>query len=132
MSVGVCAVVMMMMIANAGCQREKKLPRWTQPADQVFHDPEVLKLVIAAEKGDIATLQQMIQDGVDVNAQGANGETPLLRSIYAKNRASFKLLLDHGANPNVKTEYGWSVMEEAADAIADAWWLKTAMSHGGE
>jgi ankyrin repeat protein len=77
--------------------------------------------VIAAGKGDKATLQQLLDSsGVDVNHQdldhGMTGETLLHRAAFVGNTEIVKELLLRGADMTLKNSVGWSPFDEAVYA----------------
>ena len=51
------------------------------------------------ESAEIALL--LIEHGADVNARGANGNTPLIRALLAKYNGVVRALLAKGADPNM-------------------------------
>jgi ankyrin repeat protein len=55
---------------------------------------------------DIDEINDIIRDGVDVNVRDANGDTPLALAVYYNNLDKARLLLDAGADPNLKV-HGW-------------------------
>ncbi len=46
-------------------------------------------------------MDQLIADGVDVNAKGKDNVTPLFWAFFDNKLPRFKKLLEHGADPNV-------------------------------
>ncbi|HYV37455.1 MAG TPA: ankyrin repeat domain-containing protein [Gemmataceae bacterium] len=99
-------------------------------AKSLFSDPQVLKLVQAAEQGDEKTIDELVKQGVDVNAKGRYGVTPLLRCLWAQNKKGYSKLLGHKADSNILNERGQSVMSQAA--LADnPFWLDQALKNGG-
>lgn len=54
---------------------------------------------------DFELVQRLIALGSDINVQGYNGITPLHRAAQAGNLRVAKLLLDHGADPNIYDKY---------------------------
>ena len=80
-------------------------------------------VISAAELGDCLTLQQFIDDGGDVNATDAAGNTPLSHAVYNGNVDCVDLLL---ANPavdvNCADAYGytplfWAVYKKRTDCV---------------
>lgn len=64
---------------------------------------------------DVSMVQQMIQNGCDMNEQTIDGElTPLHAAILNSSMECFHLLLDSGANPLLKDNYGSTVLHIAA------------------
>ena len=57
------------------------------------------------QNSDFELIQRLIALGSDVNVQGYNGITPLHRAAQAGNLRVAKLLLDHGADPNIYDKY---------------------------
>jgi ankyrin repeat protein len=55
------------------------------------------QLLIAAGKGDIASVRQLLETGAQVDARGDRGSTPLLIAVRAGQVETARLLLDHGA-----------------------------------
>jgi hypothetical protein len=72
--------------------------RWN-PEDY-FSDPKTLELCAAIVKKDIATAQRLIDEGVDVNAEGRD-RMPLLLWSFSWGNEILELLLKNGADPNV-------------------------------
>lgn len=69
--------------------------------EEFFEDPDVIKLCNAISKSDIATMEKLIQSGVNVNAVGVDGMNPLYWAFHMDtDPRPFELLLKHGANPN--------------------------------
>jgi ankyrin repeat protein len=70
-------------------------------AEEFFANEQVIALCKAIEADELATMRELIAAGVDVNAVGKNGMTPLLWAFPDRKLERFRLLLQHGANPNV-------------------------------
>jgi ankyrin repeat protein len=81
--------------------------------NDMLHD---LSLVDAARKGQVATLQ-MLLDGNDVNVNVAqvDGTTALVWAVYNDNLKITELLLDAGADVNAATDLGITPLHLACD-----------------
>ncbi len=99
-------------------------------AGEFYSTQPQLSLIEAAAKGNTRKIDELLQDGADINARGKDGMSPLLWSMLKKNKTGFRHLLEHGANPNLTVISGDSVMSIAAIAD-DAEWLRLALKHGG-
>ena len=60
-----------------------------------------LRLLIAAQRGDVAAVRQALADGADVNARGWAGATALMKAARLGHIEMAQLLLDHGADAQV-------------------------------
>jgi len=67
---------------------------------QALDDPSEVEdmLLISAYEGDINKVKDLLAKGVDVNAMGENGETPLLAAVNSGKIDMTALLLSYGAN----------------------------------
>lgn len=101
-------------------QREASRRQADQPAVNrmslrtMFPDREVRALANAAGRGRIQQIEQLVAQGVDVNARGTSGATPLYWPIRRGNVDGFRKLLELGADPNVIFDGGTSIMLFAA------------------
>ncbi len=96
--------------------------------ETMFPDQQVRALARAAGEGNIRKIEQLVQKGVDVNARGAQGATPLFWAM--RDHKGFKRLLELGADPNVVYADGNNVMLVAV-SLKDKRILKAALEHGG-
>lgn len=96
-----------------------------------FSEPDVRKLIIAAENGDEDAIAALVKGGVNPNARGVNNTTPLLEMFFKKKKEGFRVLIRAGADPNLFDDRGRSVMHFAA-AEADSYWLELSLKHGGK
>ena len=97
--------------------------------ETMFPDPTVRMLAAAAAGGDIAEVDRLVGQGVDVNSRGTRGATPLVWAM--RNLIGFTRLLELGADPNVVFGYGGSVMLFAAQG-RNLKFLEAALLHGGD
>jgi hypothetical protein len=96
--------------------------------ETMFPDPKVRELAKAAGKGKIKKIDQLVREGVSVNAQGTSGATPLFWAV--RDHDGFKRLLELGADPNIVYDDGNSVMHTAA-RLRNKKIIKLALDHGG-
>ncbi len=72
-------------------------------------------LLQAARKSDLAKVKALLDQGTDVNSKSAYGSTALFFAADRGNTQMVALLLERGANPNVKdTFYGATALTWAA------------------
>lgn len=82
-----------------------------------------LDLLVAAKKGDTATVQALLDKGADVNAKDKDGWTALMFAANNGHATIVQALLDRGADVNAKTED-----EKGATALmVTAWQGHTAI-----
>ncbi|KAL4425316.1 hypothetical protein ABPG75_009332 [Micractinium tetrahymenae] len=68
----------------------------------------------AAQNGDLEQPTACLEAGVDPNARGAGGETPLFRALYQKSAPCVVALLAAGADPNAAADDGSTPLAVAA------------------
>lgn len=78
-------------------------PEWQRTLDRQETLDEALTW--AARNNQCASMAKLVQLGADVNANPYRG-TPLLWAIYSNNIAAATWLLDHGADPNLRHDFG--------------------------
>jgi ankyrin repeat protein len=110
-------------------------------ADHFFNNAQVVQLCGAIEAGNTERIEELINDGVDIDAVGRENVTPLLWALMDSQFECFKLLLEHGANPNVEIHShlnargeirpGDSVMHLAA-GLHDIRYLETLLDTQGD
>jgi ankyrin repeat protein len=65
-----------------------------------------LALLNAANKGDNPKVSELLAQGANVNAQNDSGSTPLIEAVYGNHIETVKLLLEKGADPNLRKKDG--------------------------
>jgi len=124
----------LLMMSFASCEAKGK-PWSRQELRKHFADERVVELVIAANEGDVKSIDRLVQEGADVNYRGQQNLTPLFAALSSANLQGFKRLLEHGADPNIPTTDGdsviwWLVAGDKPDVLIDM--LKLALQHGGD
>lgn len=97
--------------------------------EKMFPDPQVRALAEAAGKGKTEEVEKLVAQGIDVNAQGTKGATPLFWALRNSSLDGFEKLLDLEADPNIIFADS-SVMHWAA-RHEDTRFLQAALDHGG-
>lgn len=113
---------------SAGCSEVKF---GGETAEEVFKVPGVVALAEAGCAGDLAKMDALAEQGVDVNATDDQGGPVLWWIWRCKNYAGVEKLLSLGANPNYKVGGTESATWLAAGAD-DPKWLSLMLAHGGD
>ena len=71
-------------------------------------------LIQAAESGDTHTVKALLDQGADVDAKLASGETALMRAASNGHLQIVEILLEHGADVNAKRGDGMTALIRAA------------------
>jgi len=72
-------------------------------------------LIAAAVSGNLKSARLLLKHGATVNAANANGETPLIMAPHNSSDGTMvQLLLDAGADPNLRTKKGMTPLMGAA------------------
>ena len=74
---------------------------------------DVNPLCLAISKGDIEKVKQIIAYGIDVNDTTNRGMTPLMYAAIYNQSEIAKLLLEKGANLNLKDKSGSTALDHA-------------------
>jgi ankyrin repeat protein len=98
---------------------------------EIFKYTNAIPLARAAAAGETAAIQRELDAGVNPNAVGRDGITPLWWAAGAVNLQGFTYLLDHGADPNFPKCDGYSIMY-LVTAMTRNDFLEAALKHGGD
>lgn len=124
-AVGLCLILGLSNSVNA----QDTKPKYS--VTDFFSESKVAELAEAGRNGDLATIDRLVKENkVDVNSRGREGLTPLIYALSGKSLAGFLRLLEHGGDPNLQTDRGWSAVGLAAER-KDPEALKLVLSHGG-
>lgn len=99
--------------------------------DEVFDDPALAAFVHHLLDEDEDRLRADLAAGVNVNAQGRDGLTPLMWAVASASHYGVRRLLEAGANPNIRTAKGHSAMSTAL-VQADPDLLQLLLAHSGD
>lgn len=95
----------------------------------MFPNKDLRALAEAAGKGNISLVNNLVMQGVDVNARGHRNATALFWAM--KSKKGFSELLELGADPNVVFDDGGTVLHWAA-GMNDPTYIRLALEHGGD
>lgn len=68
----------------------------------------------AAHNGELATLQRLVAEGVDLEARDRNGRTPLHVAAFASRYDTVRALIESGADPNAMDNQAYDILTIAA------------------
>ncbi len=81
-------------------------PRWYERVkwkpEEHFQTPEMIEFCRAIQRNDLPAVQKLLKSGIDVNKTGKDNATLLLWAYSSPDPTCFRLLLEHGADPNVE------------------------------
>lgn len=96
--------------------------------DADVNKPGWAPLHYAATNGHLAIMELLLENHAYIDAESPNGTTPLMMAAHYGTPAAVKLLLEAGADPNLKNQLGLSAMDfalrgnrrDAAEQISQA------------
>lgn len=94
-----------------------------------FTDPDVVALVNAASRGDLAEVDRLRAGGVDIDVRGRFGMTPLIWVAAAGNDTGVVTLLAAGADRSLGTDRGDTALHMAAERPSTST-LRTLLAEG--
>ncbi len=71
-------------------------------AEHWFSEKKDIEFCRAIEMNDTRKIGKMLKEGVDINKRGKGGVTFLVYAFFKQKKASFKYLIENGADYNVK------------------------------
>lgn len=101
--------------------------------ETMFPDEQVRALAKAAGRGRVKKIDALVAQGVDVNARGTSNATPLFWATRKKNVRGVSRLLELGADPNVFSDGGSTVVHWAASSKYRKYpLLQAVLEHDGD
>lgn len=95
-------------------------------------EERVHALMAAARGGDTASLQKLLDSGVDANATDSHGFNALVPAIRSGNAEAVRLLLERGANPNIRSRVVGLTPLMAAAAHGDLLAIEALLARGAQ
>lgn len=78
-----------------------------------------LALISASSDGDVREVQSLLEQGTDVQTRGENGVTPLIAAAYGNHVQVAEILINAGADVNVKDETQQSAYLISTSEVGD-------------
>jgi ankyrin repeat protein len=93
-------------------------------------DPKAISMMDSLRLGDRAAFRKTLSGASkSVNAKGPGGSTPLLYAVLYGDASTMKLLLDAGADPNIRNDAGASPLMWAAGDLEK---VRLLVEHGAD
>jgi ankyrin repeat protein len=89
-------------------------PRPLRAGDRRAAKPTAADLVTAIRNGDAQAVRKLLDNGADVNARDAEGNTPLMLASFYSTLDCVELLIDKGADVNAVNKAGATALIRAA------------------
>jgi hypothetical protein len=125
-----CWLVLLVALFAPGCGTQepngKQMPRPAKPVSE-----ETARFHEVVEHGNFEELQKALTTGAAVDAPGRVGMTALMLAIASKDLEKMKLLIRHGADPELTDDFNATALRHAVNEdFADA--VQLLLSLGGE
>jgi ankyrin repeat protein len=95
-------------------QSPASLPRTLCAREQHEAEPIEAELVTAIRNGDMQVVRKLLENGADLNARDAEGNTPLILASFYASPQCVELLIDNGADVNSANKAGATALIRAA------------------
>ena len=88
-------------------------------ADSVSSSAEEARLISAAQRGDLRSVEGLLKEGASVDARDGSGRTALVAAAYENRVGVAKVLVEAGAGVNVKDETEQSAYLISTSEVGD-------------
>ena len=92
-------------------------PRTVRAGDRREAKPIAPDLVTAIRDADAQAVRKLIENGADVNARDAEGNTPLILASFYASPKCVALLLEKGADANAANKAGVTALDPCRDEL---------------
>jgi len=128
-SAALASLVLLSACAGQGA-KPAAAPSAVAPSDGLSQEDRVTLFVHHARVGEIEAVKQGLEAGVPVNAFDSLDQDALIAAISYNSLDEVKLLLAHGADPNLPDNAGWTPLHFAAWFGSTSVVLKELIDHG--
>jgi uncharacterized protein len=127
--IGMTGIVCFCLIFLVSC---KKKSLTGKPVEYFYKDEQLIELCNAISENDESKVDKLLSKGIDINAMGNEGMTPLAWALCMNDKSIFEMVLKKGGNPNIRLskKTGDSVMTLVVSA-KNLENLKLALKYGG-
>jgi len=99
-----------------GCANESvDKPRARESVAPTQLLPQEAEMLEVAGKGNTARVQELLNQGVNVNMRGPDSNTPIMEAVYGGHLDTVRLLLEHGADLSAKKRDGATALTLTAN-----------------
>ena len=80
-----------------------------------YKDKDGQELHAAAKTGCIEIIKLLLSQGFDIDSRDLIGYTPLMSTACYGQQGAFQMLIQKGADPSLKDNWGYSLLHKAAE-----------------
>jgi uncharacterized protein len=103
-------VLIVAALSLLGCSNRSKNEGNMIVAAEAFSDPRLVRLAEAINHESVSDIEQLVRSGTPANGRGNEGITPLIYAGAQRKKRSLQKLLLVGADPNLLTDGGMSLV----------------------
>lgn len=100
--------MLLFVVLLAACQptpdSSQRIPKQTQAKEKGLKAMNQ-QFILAAEKGDTAKVQRLLEDGADINVTDDHGRTAVMTATYNNKADTVKVLIENGADIDIRDDH---------------------------
>lgn len=96
-----------------------------------FIDSTTLQMIVTSSRGDIRGVQELLQQGMDIESTDVVGNTPLIFAARYGRNDEVRFLIERGADVNARSRTGGTPLREAVNKM-DAETVRLLLDAGAE